>query len=186
MMMTFPMTFKQGQALARFLHELRTDWDVLGIEAALQKARERGQAHEVAQAAIRAAAVASNRTPAVIPMEGPHWQPVAASTSTTYRPERLRPHERCSTCQKSKARCEGDPRYGGDDHRFQPDEPAAERPAWVSPDGEQLDPDDVMTRLRAGLAERHPDHPAADPSPVTERAAEEETADVRDTHDTPA
>ncbi|MEN8672586.1 hypothetical protein, partial [Nocardioides sp.] len=177
---TYPMTFKQGQALARFIHELRTDWDVLGIESALQKARDRGQAHEVAQAAIRAAALASNRTPAVIPMDGAHWQAAAASSSTTYRPQRLQPHERCSTCQKPRARCEGDPRYGGDDHRFRPDVPAAGRPAWVSTDGELLDADAVMTQLRAGLAERHPDQPAADPSPDTEEAAEEETADASD------
>lgn len=185
MMMTYPMTFKQGQALARFLHELRNDWDVLGIESALQKARDRGQAHEVAQAAIRAAALASNRTPAVIPMEGPHWQASHSGAAATSRPERLEPHERCSTCQKSQARCEGDPRYGGDDHRFQPDAPAAGRPAWCSTDGELLDADAVMSQLRAGLSERHPDQPAADPSPVNEKAAKE-TADVRDTHDTPA
>lgn len=87
-MMTFhEMTYKQGQALTAFLHELRGDWDKPGIEHALSVARGKGTAPDVAVAAIRAAAQAGNRTPAVIGMDGPHWrEPATEKPKPTNRP----------------------------------------------------------------------------------------------------
>ena len=91
------MTYKQGKALAAFLRELRGDWDKPGIEHALGVARGKGTAPVVAVAAIRAAAQASNRTPAVIGMDGAHWREPATgqpkATHATLRPPQR--HEEC-------------------------------------------------------------------------------------------
>lgn len=107
------MTFRQGQALARFIHELRGDWDVPGIEAALGQVHDKAPADVIACAAIRAATVASNRTPAVIAMDGPHWRTA---------PDAPRPHfdapgaaDRCSVCSQRQDRCES---LWSHDHRF--------------------------------------------------------------------
>lgn len=67
------ITGPQAKALVALIHELRPDWDERGILPALHAARERAGNLDLAVAAIRAAGNASNRTPAVIAMEGPHW-----------------------------------------------------------------------------------------------------------------
>jgi hypothetical protein len=67
------ITGTQAQALAAFIHTIRDDWDTTGILAALRTAKDRATAPELAQAAIRAAATPSNRTPAVIALAGKHW-----------------------------------------------------------------------------------------------------------------
>lgn len=107
------MTFRQGQALARFIHELRGDWDVPGIESALGQVHDKAPADVIACAAVRAATVPSNRTPAVIAFDGPHWR-------TT--PDAPRPHfdgptaaERCSVCSQRRDRCES---QWSHDHQF--------------------------------------------------------------------
>lgn len=72
-MMMNQITRPQADALAALVHELRPEWDVRGIVKALFDARERGSAHDVAHAAINAAADLTHRTPAVIALAGPHW-----------------------------------------------------------------------------------------------------------------
>jgi len=67
----------QARALAALVHELRQDWDATGILTALHAARNRSTPAGVAIAAIRAASVASNRTPAMIALEGSHWRDAA-------------------------------------------------------------------------------------------------------------
>ena len=68
------LTQSQATSLAGFINTIRPSWDPRGIVTALKDARARGTAAEVAVAAIRAAAEPTNRTPAVIALEGPHWQ----------------------------------------------------------------------------------------------------------------
>ncbi|WP_102157688.1 hypothetical protein [Zhihengliuella halotolerans] len=68
------LTKIQAEKLAEFIHLLRDGWDVPGIVHALGTARVKGAAGAVAQAAIRAAIDPTNRTPAVIAMDGKHWR----------------------------------------------------------------------------------------------------------------
>lgn len=70
----------QADKLAAFIASFRADWDPPGIKAALARARDRGDVATVAIAAIRAASEPSNRTPAVITHDGPHWRERAAET----------------------------------------------------------------------------------------------------------
>lgn len=65
-------TREQGDAIAVLVHALRPDWDVRGIMAALAQCQDREPA-ALAIASVRAASTDSNRTPAVIPLAGPHW-----------------------------------------------------------------------------------------------------------------
>lgn len=67
------LTRVQAVALAALVHELRPGWDEAGVMAALAEARHRGTAWDVTHAALYAAEVTTNRTPAVITHGGPHW-----------------------------------------------------------------------------------------------------------------
>lgn len=82
MMMT-TITREQARALAELVHLLRPEWDAQGILAAVAKAREKASVDVVCIAAIRAAATPTNRTPAVIPLDGEHWQQPATDLSST-------------------------------------------------------------------------------------------------------
>lgn len=67
-------TARALRALAHLVHHIRPDWDEHGILAKLTQATTAGRrTPDLALAAIRAAAEPSNRTPAVIPFDGPHW-----------------------------------------------------------------------------------------------------------------
>lgn len=82
MMMT-KLEQRQAQALAAFINTLRPDWDATGVYAALGKARDLADAPSLAIAAIRAAATPTNRTPAVIAMQGDHWTTTTVTSTPT-------------------------------------------------------------------------------------------------------
>lgn len=116
------LTPQQSRQLAAFVASLRRDWERPGIEAALTKARDLAPGVDVAVAAVRAAGIDSNRSPAVIPLPGPHWR---ESTTAPYFPP-VPPHERCSVCGRGRPDCLA--RSGGD-HAFEPDlRPAVAQP----------------------------------------------------------
>src|SRR5690554_111679 len=75
---TRQLTKPGAERLAAFLRTLRTDWDEPGIVAALARAKDRGDAYQIAIAAVRCAGDPTNRTPAVIAMDGRHWRPPTA------------------------------------------------------------------------------------------------------------
>ena len=75
-----PMTTSQSQALVALLGQLRKDWGLPGIAAAIRKASLGASAADVAVAACRCAADESMRTPALIPTPGPHWQGTTAGS----------------------------------------------------------------------------------------------------------
>ena len=75
-----PMTKSQGEALTALLHQLRKDWGLPGIAAAVRKASLGASAADVAVAACRCAADPSMRTPGLIPTPGPHWQGTPAGS----------------------------------------------------------------------------------------------------------
>ncbi|WP_206515563.1 hypothetical protein [Georgenia faecalis] len=93
MMMT-KLEKNHAQALAAFITTLRPDWDPQGVYVALGKARDHGDAAQVAIAAIRAATTPTNRTPAVIPLQGDHW--AVSSTPGTPAPHRGTRAPRCT------------------------------------------------------------------------------------------
>jgi len=85
------MTPEQAEKTAELVHTIRPDWDVRGIYAALAKAAERADAGRLAIAALHAAMEPTNRTPAVIAMDGLHWQKaegVAPAPKRTIEPPR--------------------------------------------------------------------------------------------------
>ncbi len=108
------LTPGQIRSLAALVSSLRDDWTRPGIEAALQKARDVAAAADVAVAAIRASQVPTNTTPAVIPLDGPHWR--TSETHTYFGP--VPRHLRCSICGRPKADCV---RVWSTEHDFQPD-----------------------------------------------------------------
>jgi len=75
-----PMTKSQGEALTALLHQLRKDWGLPGIAAAIRKASLGASAADVAVAACRCAADLTMRTPGLIPSPGPHWQGTPAGS----------------------------------------------------------------------------------------------------------
>lgn len=97
------MTKGQADATATLVATLRPDWDVRGILAALAIAKDRGSAADVAVAAIRAASVPSNRTPAVIPLAGPHWP--TTTTGPADGPWDRRPCHRCRNVHDADTTC---------------------------------------------------------------------------------
>ena len=107
------LTHHQARTLAAFIASIRPDWDKPGIEDALGRARTLAPGPDLAIAAIRASQAASNRTPAVIGLEGPHWR---GSESTPVRPP-SDPHSTCSVCSMPQHVCES---RWGDDHAFLP------------------------------------------------------------------
>lgn len=88
-------------ALAAVVHEIRPTWDEQGIAAMIRKAAAGTKARDDAQlatVAIRAAADVTNRTPAVIPLDGDHW---IAPVKPIERPLTSGPTcEVCRTCTR--------------------------------------------------------------------------------------
>lgn len=69
------MNERQRQTLAALIHELRPDWDIRGVIAALDDIRiSKERVADVALASIRAATDTNAKTPGVIPTAGPHWE----------------------------------------------------------------------------------------------------------------
>jgi hypothetical protein len=95
MMTQIPITMTQAKTLAALLHELRPDWDERGLLAAIHGAKDRAGNFDLAIAAIRAAGQPTNRTPAIIGMEGPHWHPEQAAPEPAKRPGGV---TRCIEC----------------------------------------------------------------------------------------
>lgn len=114
--MTEPRMAKhQAVALAAFIHSVRRDWDEAGIVKALGDARMMGDVCDLAVAALAAARESSNRTPAVIAMQGPHWGHAAVrhKSSANTTPPR---NATCGICYMREDACRS--RWAGD-HEFE-------------------------------------------------------------------
>jgi len=98
-----PMSKSQGEALTALLHQLRRDWGLAGIAAAVRKASLNASATDVAVAACRCAANLEMRTPALIAGPGPHWQGTPAGTRLApvmCVEHPAEPAGRCLTCHE--------------------------------------------------------------------------------------
>jgi hypothetical protein len=84
---------EHAKHLTELVRSLRPEWDRPGIADAIWKARDKGSAIDVCVAAVKAC-VLSNRTPAVIPLDGNHWREVVAG------PSRLQAADKAVHCEK--------------------------------------------------------------------------------------
>lgn len=83
-------------ALAVLVAHLRDDWQPAGIRTALDRAAARPvTGYELAHAALNAAANPTVRTPAVIALDGQHWQRPAPAEAQTPGPKVW---PRCARC----------------------------------------------------------------------------------------
>lgn len=92
----------QARALALVINGIRPDWDAAGIYTAIGRAKDMGDIAEVALAAIKAAQLETNRTPAVIAMQGPHWSSPSATVKLTAEScpiHDVRPAHNCHCCR---------------------------------------------------------------------------------------
>lgn len=101
------ITRQQADALTALLATLRPDWDKPGIWAAVSKAKDVAPTRDLCVAAIKASGLATNRTPSIIGLEGPHWR---GSDHAPKLPE-IPPEEKCSICSRRLGNC-------GPEHRF--------------------------------------------------------------------
>lgn len=110
--MTESLNGNTADALANLLHQLRPEWGIPGIKAALFTAKDRGSAFEVIHAALYAAEDLGNRTPAIIHHPGAHWTRGRELGSSNPRGEKCdqighegKPAHNCPYCiADSKAR----------------------------------------------------------------------------------
>ena len=93
-MTDWQLTPTHAKHLTELLNALRPDWDRPGIADAVWKARHRGTALDVCVGAIKAT-TPTNRTPAVIPMDGQHWRDLPAKT---VKPQVVDAVARCEGC----------------------------------------------------------------------------------------
>jgi len=97
------LTRDTARTLAAHVSQVRRDagidpaWDAQGVYAALGRCTDRGDVVEVTAAALRCALNPKVETPAVIAMDGPHWQtPATVHQLHPTRPGApLRDDERC-------------------------------------------------------------------------------------------
>lgn len=155
------MSTRQQFLLSKFLNSLNEEWDIPGIEHALGRAREMAPAADLACAAIRAAVTVGNRTPAVIPLPGPHWR--AVSSSTVPRMRDVGPGERCTTCAHPEEVCRA--LYDDFDHKFVSVAEQARRA--VAEEAAEA----ITKRIRADMQARQTRRP--EPAPADEEETDE-------------
>jgi len=88
-------TPEHAKHLTSLIESLRPDWHRPGIADAIWKARDKGSSMEVCIAAIKAC-ILTNRTPGVIPLDGPHWQETVHAPNG--RPGTADKASHCSEC----------------------------------------------------------------------------------------
>lgn len=77
---------RQDQHLAWLIHEIRGDWDIPGIRAALHDLHDRPLAPVIQAAAIAAHTRPDQRSPWIIAQPGPHWRDMPAFEPTPQPP----------------------------------------------------------------------------------------------------
>lgn len=88
---------RKADAIVEAVAAGRSDWDPAGIRAALSKAAPRcpGDYWRLLIVAAQAAMVPTNRTPAIVALDGDHWKLAGAEP----QPPSSRPL-RCATCHR--------------------------------------------------------------------------------------
>jgi hypothetical protein len=95
---------EHAKHLTELVRSLRPDWDRPGIADAIWKARDKGSAIDVCVAAVKACAL-SNRTPAVIPLDGNHWREGVAAPSRPQAADKAVHCEKCGIVHTALSPC---------------------------------------------------------------------------------
>lgn len=115
--------------LAEVIAMLRPDWQTTHVKRVLYDARDKGTQGEVVLAALYAALSPANRSPEVVPMDGPHWRAARAHLGTpggTGSPKR---GAACQVCGLDQSTCEA---RWSTDHEFESIDDARKRRARSS------------------------------------------------------
>ena len=140
------MTKVQAEALTAFVVRIRPEWRPAGVMAAIERAVDTADVHDVACALIRLAEDRTVHTPGLLPQPGPHWQrpdgtkPARRGDHTMRCPDHGEPALRCSQCAAIDA---GPP------------------------------PDDVRTEIAAALEQAKTTHHQRDAEKAAREAAKE-------------
>lgn len=110
------MSADELDRLVYLIAQARPDWDDGQLRAVLWNLSAQYDAVDLATAALRAAQRSDARTPKVIAWRGTHWDH-AATDAQPGVPATMR---RCLTCNLREDQCQQRPRYGDDDHAFEP------------------------------------------------------------------
>ena len=107
------------RALAKVVQLIRNrsggaEWHLPGIEDALNKAREVAPFPDLCLAAVTAAREPSNRTPAVIALDGPHWR--QGEVAPRFAPPD--PWTLCNECGLTESECHRKQLGSPDKHRY--------------------------------------------------------------------
>lgn len=126
--MTRPDRTRSERALAFLINQIRPDWDESGVLVTLRKCAS-APLEQLAVAAIHAAAFRTDqRTPAVIALDGEHWQALdrgRGQTASNNSPAPSGPQ--CDICGKVERQCRALAAKAGDLHPFTLPTPAMPR-----------------------------------------------------------
>ena len=110
------------ERIADAMHHLRPDWPtkqlrtLLGSPGLVTRPRR-----DVTVALAWVACESGTANPYRVLEAGPWWRAAAVDELATAGPDKTTPDQRCGICGKRRDRCENAPRFGDDDHRFEPD-----------------------------------------------------------------
>lgn len=89
------------RAIAHLVHQVRPDWELRGIMAALRGCPPDRLADTVIAAISCARDRHDQHTPAVIPHDGPHWH-ITGGNPQPPAPQRLTDQETCGYCYRDR------------------------------------------------------------------------------------
>lgn len=117
--MTRPDRTKAERALAFYVAQIRPEWDEHGVLVILRKCAT-APLEQLGVAAIHCAAFRTDqRTPAVIALDGQHWQALDKGHGQTAGASSPAPSgPQCDICGKVERQCRALAAKTGDPHRF--------------------------------------------------------------------
>lgn len=91
---SIPITKNQATNLATLLHDIRPDWGIQALITLIGKNRNHADLPQLAKAAITIATNPDKKTPAIIFLDGSHWNThTTKPLQTTQPPTELHCHE---------------------------------------------------------------------------------------------
>jgi hypothetical protein len=158
------MNDHEAQRISAAMHVLRPDWPAASILTMIRKNLIDRPRRDVTVALSWIACEPNSHTPARVLESGPWWIAVGVDGTTTNRPGKVDPANRCGVCSESRERCA---RIWVDDHVF---------------DDGKRDPIDVPRTVAALKDELAPIAPRTEPTgldALTERRPELAVAAAR-------
>jgi hypothetical protein len=154
------MNDHEAQRIAAAMHVLRPDWPTASILTMIRKNLIDRPRRDVTVALSWIACEANSHTPARVLESGPWWIAVGVDGTTTNRPGKVDPANRCGICSKPRDRCQRE-RVADDDHVFEAPgpKPTTDVPRVVAALKSEMAP--IAPRVESSgldaLAERRPE-----------------------------